>query len=135
MFKFIIVTVILIGAAFGIEPIRAKITPPLVPLFEMMGPVGDKLSNPAKRMAARNEAGMILRKISEEYQLKRTLPSPLGFQTWIKLNVRAGIKAAGLDPWGLPYYFIRENRQITVGSNGPDKTRGSDDDVRVSVPF
>ncbi|MGQ0563068.1 MAG: hypothetical protein ACT443_14480 [Gemmatimonadota bacterium] len=133
MLKFIVGFILLLGAAFGVPSVRARITPPLMPVLEKLGPVGAKLSDPAKKWSARNEANMLIRKLAEDYAEKKELPSALRFQVWIKMNTKLGNQ--GLDPWGRAYWMVHTNHQLTVGSNGPDRERNTSDDVRVTVPF
>lgn len=133
MLKFVLIFIFLTGAAFGVPAIRAKILPPLAPVLDKFGPVGDRMSAPVKKWSARNEANMLIRKLAEDYAEKKELPSPLRFQVWIRQNTKMGNK--GMDPWGRPYYMIHTGGQLTVGSQGPDRTRATADDVRVTVPF
>ncbi|MGQ0815523.1 MAG: hypothetical protein ACT4O1_13880 [Gemmatimonadota bacterium] len=133
MLKFVAIFILIVGAAFGVPAIRARIMPPLLPVFEKLGPVGDAFANPAKKWAARNESNMLIRKLAEDYAEKKQLPSALRFQVWIRLNTKMGSK--GNDPWGRPYYMVHADRKLTVGSNGPDMERNTADDVRVTVPF
>ena len=130
MLKFALIFIVLVGAAFGIPQIRRHVAPPLEPV---LGPIGKKFGDPAKKVAARNEAGMLLRKIAEEYNQNKEVPDPLRFPVWVKMNTKGSRK--GADPWGKPYYMIKENRQLTIGSAGPDMKRSTSDDIRVSVPF
>jgi hypothetical protein len=133
MLKFIIIFIFALGAIFGIPQLRAKAMPLIDPLLTKLGPVGEKISAPSKKWAARNEANILIRKLAEEYNEKKELPDPLSFQPWIRMNTKGGKK--GLDPWGRPYYLMRSGNQITVGSQGPDRRRNSADDVRVTVPI
>lgn len=133
MLKFLLIFIFLVGAAFGIPAVRARITPPLAPLLDRLGPVGRKLSDPAKKIAARNEAGFLLRKLAADYQQNKALPDPLRFRVWMKQNTHGG--KGGLDPWGHPYYMVRAHKKLGVGSQGPDRKRNTADDIRVTVPF
>ena len=135
MFKFLVIFVLLLGAAFGIPPIRNRIAGPLDPVLSKLGPVGEKMQNPVRRWATKNEEMLIIRKLAEHHNQRRDMPSPLGFQGWIKQNFRSGSNDAGLDPWGRPYYLVHTRQRITVGSQGPDRKRDTSDDVRVSVPL
>ena len=134
MFKIIFVVVVLIGAGFGIPQIRDRITPPLAPLLNRLGPIGDAVQNPTKRWAAKNEINLIIRKLAEDHNQNRGIPSPLGFHVWLRQNFRGGINDGG-DPWGRPYYLIHTSSLVTVGSQGPDRQRDTSDDVRLSVPI
>lgn len=131
--KWIVIGLCLIGAAFGIAPIRARILPHLDPVLGRLGPAGEKISAPAKRLAAKNEANILLRRLAQDHADRKELPDPLSFQTWVRLNTKGGKR--GLDPWGHPYYLVRGNHQMTVGSHGPDRKRNTRDDVRASAPI
>jgi hypothetical protein len=133
MLKFLVILILIIGAAFGIPRVREKIMPPLLPLLEKLGPVGDKLQAPVKKWAASNEAHILLRKLAADYGQNKELPSPLRFQIWIKQNTRGG--KGGMDPWGRPYYMIHRAHELVVGSPGPDRIRNTADDVRASAPL
>jgi Type II secretion system (T2SS), protein G len=39
------------------------------------------------------------------------------------------------DPWGTQYYLVVGRRDFTVGSSGPDRTQGTDDDLTVKRPL
>lgn len=133
MLKFVVIFILILGAAFGVPSIRARISPPLLPVLEKLGPVGDKLQAPVKKWAASNEAHVLLRRLAADYAQNRTLPSPLRFQIWIKQNTKSG--KGGMDPWGRPYYMIHRAHELVVGSPGPDRIRDTADDVRAKAPL
>jgi hypothetical protein len=132
MLKIIGIVILALGAAFGIPSVREKISPVLAPVTNRFGGVGDKMGEPAKKWAAKNEANVLLRKLAQEHSMGKELPTPLNFITWVKTNTKAGKR--GMDPWGRPYYLIRGATVITVGSPGPDRTRNTADDVRATAP-
>jgi hypothetical protein len=131
MLKYLIIIIFLLGAGFGIRPIRARLMPYFAPVIEKLGPVGRKITAPAKRWSTKNEERVLLQKLAEQHADHRELPSPLEFQTWMRIYTHGGNH--GLDPWGHPYYLVHENHQITVGSQGPDRLRNTADDVRTSA--
>jgi hypothetical protein len=131
--KTFLIVLLLIGAAFGIPPIRNRIIGPLDPVLSKLGPIGEKIATPAKRWEAGQEATLIIRRISENRQINKPVPTPLTFQGWLKANVR-GLKRDGMDPWGHPYYYIHTRQNMTVGSQGQDRLRDTPDDVRITVP-
>lgn len=133
MWKILIIVVLLLGAGFGIPQARGKISPVVSPVLDKLGPVGDALSRPAKRWAAKSEITILIRKLAEEHAERKELPSPIDFPRWIKSVTRGSNK--GLDPWGHPYYLVHTEHDVTVGSQGPDRKRNTPDDIRVRVPF
>jgi hypothetical protein len=132
--KAILIIILLIGAAFGIPAIRNRIVGPLDPILSKLGPIGEAVQTPTRRWTANQEAMLITRRIAEDHNLRKPGPSPLSFQNWVKANVR-GLKADGMDPWGRPYYFIQTRQNMTVGSQGQDRLRDTEDDVRLTVPL
>jgi len=53
---------------------------------------------------------------------------PDGFEGWL----RRDYSGSELDPWGNLYYLARGRRDYTVGSMGPDRVQGTDDDMTVT---
>jgi hypothetical protein len=132
--KVFLFIILLIGAAFGIPKIRNRIVGPLDPVLSKLGPIGEAVQTPTRRWSAGQEAMLITRKLGEFRNLNKPLPSPLNFQRWLHANVR-GLTRDGMDPWGLPYYFIHTRQNMTVGSPGQDRKRDTEDDVRITVPL
>lgn len=130
MLKVIGIVILALGAGFGIPSVRAKLVPVFAPITNKFGGVGDKMGEPAKKWAAKNEANVLLRKLAEEQTRGKPMPTPTEFTTWVKANTKAGKK--GMDPWGRPYYLIKTGGSVTVGSPGPDQTRNTPDDIRVT---
>jgi hypothetical protein len=131
MWKFVIIIIFLLGAGFGIPKTRARLMPFFAPVIEKLGPVGRKITAPAKRWSAKNEETVLLQKLQDQHADHKELPTPLEFQTWMHIYTHG--ENRGLDPWGHPYYLIHEQHQITVGSQGPDRVRNTADDVRTSA--
>ena len=135
MVKYVVIFIFILGAAFGIPAIRNRIAGPLDPVLSKLGPIGEKIQTPTRRWATKNEEMLIIRKLAEQHNQQKEMPSPLAFQSWIKQNFKGRGTEAGLDPWGRPYYLIHTRNQITVGSQGADRRRETPDDIRVSVPL
>lgn len=131
--KALLIIVLLIGAAFGIPQIRNRIAGPLDPLLSRLGPIGEAVQTPTRRWQANQEMTFILRRITEDRNLRKPLPSPHNFQRWLIANVR-GVKNGGNDPWGQPYYYILTRTTMTIGSQGQDMQRDTEDDLRLSAP-
>lgn len=65
----------------------------------------------------------------------RDLPPAAGFKAFVDKGL-PNYRNAGTDPWGTPYYLKRDRFNYRVGSAGPDKLMGTDDDiVSTARPF
>ena len=129
--KFLIVLIIGLGVIFGVPSLRARVMPKIEPVLTKLG-IGDRLANPIKRRTAENELRVVVQKLEEGILEKRKkLPTEKTFPQWVYVNTR--LSKRGVDPWGSKYYLSRVGQQMTVGSNGPDLTRDTPDDVRLPV--
>jgi hypothetical protein len=63
----------------------------------------------------------------------RETPDMRTFPRWMKERVVT--KNQGKDPWNHPYYLVRVGTMLTVGSVGEDGQRGTEDDIKKSIPF
>jgi hypothetical protein len=124
--KAILIILVLLGAAWSIPEVRSRT---YEPAFKRLGPTGEKLLAPTYRAGARSQANHMFRIMSLDRDQGRPLPEPQTFQRWIRSRLG---EEATLDPWGSPYYMERERSMITIGSPGPDRRRGTDDDIRVT---
>lgn len=118
MFKAILILAAAFAAALYFPTSRAY-------LAEKAGPV----VNPWLARATENE----LRKIAGEMRrLSRNnitpLPDRRGFRSWVNRNYS---QDGDLDSWGTPYEMRETRREIVLLSLGPDKLRGTDDDIEV----
>lgn len=132
MWKIAFFLVFALGATLTIPALRQKAAPYFAPVTSKLAPITDKFVQPTKRWSAKNEAGALLHKLSEDDAQKKELPSALSFPVWVRTHSKN--ERRGNDPWGRPYYLINDPHQITVGSSGPDRRRNTPDDIRVSAP-
>jgi hypothetical protein len=128
MFKVFFILLVVILAVTTIPAVRNRVAPPI---SRALGPTGEKIATPVKRWKAENGAKTLLRELQAETTAGRKLPQPFEFAGWAVRELRD--PEAGTDPWGSPY-FLKPGRGSTmiVGSPGPDKKKGTPDDVEVS---
>jgi hypothetical protein len=81
---------------------------------------------PVYRWEAKNRVNELHRVLTRERATGGQLPQPRQFQQFI---VRTEGAPASLDPWGEPYYLETTRTTIRVGSAGPDRVRGTADDI------
>ncbi|HEY8468715.1 MAG TPA: hypothetical protein VIL18_03685 [Longimicrobiales bacterium] len=136
MVKKIFLVLVVLGAAMMTVPaLRAWARPHLEPAF------GDVMNwwsahlrplvDPALRWSATNELRSVLRSLRETWQMGQPLPNPSEFPAYVRQRHLSG--RGGNDPWGTPYYLVVKEDSLIAGSAGPDRERGTADDVLVSV--
>jgi hypothetical protein len=128
----IIAFIVILAVIWAVPPVRERIATATVPALERLGPVGDVLINPMRRMSAKNKARAITRQATIDRNEGRPAPEPQSFRSWI---TRRMPDETGLDPWGRPYWLDRRTGSLTVGSSGPDGIRNTADDVSHTVAF
>lgn len=133
MFKKVFFTIIVLGFAWAWEPTRVRMVIAMRPALERMGPVGHRLIVPVQRYNTQTEISFIADQIQLAKTEGRQTPDARTFQGWMEKNILT--KNRGKDPWDHPYYLIRLGPTLTVGSVGEDGERGTDDDLKKSIPF
>jgi hypothetical protein len=128
--KKILGLIVLLAVIWAVPALRERLAAASVPVLERLGPVGAVVSNPARNYAARNRVEHYTRLLAADRNLGRPLPEPTEFTAWVKRRMP---DASGLDPWGNPYWLRRSVTTVTVGSDGADGTRDSDDDITSTV--
>jgi hypothetical protein len=68
---------------------------------------------------------VVRREARETYQL----PETRSWSTWLTINFSANVS---IDPWGKQYYYQSWPDSFLIRSDGPDRIRGSLDDIVVS---
>lgn len=130
--KFLLIAIVALGLIFAIKPLREKFSFITAPVINKVGPKVENIRGGPKRWATKNELNILLRKVAEQYNETKKLPSSSGFTIWIKTQTRGGNK--GVDAWGSNYYLIHEQGRVILGSRGPDKLRNTPDDIKVTAP-
>ncbi|HEX7089840.1 MAG TPA: hypothetical protein VF192_06870 [Longimicrobiales bacterium] len=133
--KIFLVLVVLGGAMMTVPALRAWARPHLEPAFgdvmDWWGAHLRPLVDPALRWSARNELRSVVRSLKEASQIGQPLPNPSEFRAYVTQRHLSG--RGGNDPWGTPYYLVVTEDSLIGGSAGPDRERGTADDVLVSI--
>lgn len=132
MIRKMLVVIVLLGFAWSYPPLRQRMVLAMAPAFELLGPVGDRVAQPARRWKAESDITFIM----QQFQLEKTegRASPKGqreFETWMARKQSAGDK--GRDPWGQYYWMKRADKAVTVGSHGPDMEPNTPDDITQTI--
>ena len=132
MIKKIIIGAVLLGFAWSLPPVRARVAIALAPAFDRLGPVGDWLKQPMLEYRAETDVKFLIDQLQMERTEGRTLPTNTrAFNDW--MGRRAGAGERGKDPWGNLYWMKKSGGATTVGSNGPDGIVNTSDDIRRSA--
>jgi hypothetical protein len=121
------VVLVALGLAWSLPEVRVRTWDPVL---ERMGPVGEWVSGPFRRAGARSDADRLLRTLIADHQQGHALPEPRRFSQWAARRYSEG--SMEFDPWGTPYFLERSGNRLTVGSAGPDRQRGTVDDIRAT---
>ena len=87
---------------------------------------------PLQRWSAEEEMARVSRNVVEHERLTGRLPVGEEWLGW--LEYRYSSPELRSDPWGSVYQLEVLPDSVVVISFGPDRTRATDDDVRVTAP-
>lgn len=96
------------------------------PLRERARPQIEFALNPLYRWEAKNRVNEIYRVLERERAQGGAIPLPQNFNTFLVERDGAG---AAVDPWNVPFFLVATRRSYHVGSAGPDRQRGTADDI------
>lgn len=131
--KKILALIVILAAVWAIPVARQNIGAAALPLLNKLGPVGESIANPVRNFQAKNQAAFFLRILNDDVTEGRQLPDPRRFGEWM---LQRTPREEHLDPWGNPYWMRRSGRStVTIGSNGADGVRDTDDDVTDTATF
>lgn len=132
MIRKILVVVVVLGFAWSYPPMRQRMMLAMSPAFELLGPVGDRMAQPARRWKAESDITFIMQQFQLEKTEGRKSPATQrDFEVWMLRKQSAGDK--GKDPWGQLYWLKRANNTVTVGSHGPDHEPNTADDITQTI--
>ena len=98
----------------------------------MLLDVAEPIVVPIVRWSSEEEMQQIARNVVEHERLTGQLPAGSAWLGW--LDYRYPSSDVTLDPWGTVYQLEVSRDSVWVLSFGPDRTRRTDDDFRVSAP-
>jgi hypothetical protein len=124
--KKILVLVIILALIWAVPGARERIGGAALPVLDRLGPAGEWLATPVRNLKARGQTKFFLRQLRDDATEGRELPDAARFADWLQRRVP---REEHDDPWGRPYWLNREGRAFSVGSDGADGVRGTDDDV------
>ena len=130
--KKLVAAVLLLAIIWAIPAVRNRLTVAILPVLEKLGPVGDRIANPARAYKARTQEAFYIRMLEDDDTEGRALPDERNFQQWVDRRMP---QETGIDPWGRRYWLKRRGTTFTIGSDGPDGQRNTADDVTQVITF
>ncbi|HEX6908739.1 MAG TPA: hypothetical protein VF142_00010 [Longimicrobium sp.] len=115
MSRIVWILIFLLAAVLLVRPLRERARPQI-----------EFALNPIYEWEAKNRVNSIYRVLERARAEGTPLPRPRDFQRF--LTEREGADAA-LDPWGQPFFLVRERRSFRVSSAGPDRRANTADDI------
>jgi hypothetical protein len=97
-------------------------------LLDVAGPV----VVPLARWSTEEEMAQVARNVVDQERLTGVLPKGEAWLEW--LRARYASTDMMQDPWGSTYQLESSRDSIWVLSQGPDRTRNTEDDFRVATP-
>jgi hypothetical protein len=118
---FFIALLLFVGAVAIIPRLREQVLPVVQSMLDSRR--SDEANTRIEEISA-----LMVRRVHE-------VPPPAQFKAFVDKGL-PNYRNAGTDPWGTPYYLRRDKFNAWVGSAGPDKIQGTDDDILSnSVPL
>jgi len=94
--------------------------------------VAEPLVLPIMRWSTEEEMAQVARNVAEHERLTGEVPTGARWLEW--LGFRYASEEIHTDPWGSVYQLELSSDSVRILSFGPDRTRGTGDDFRVSYP-
>ena len=98
----------------------------------MLMDVAEPVVLPVLQWSTEEEMATVGRNAVDHERLTGALPAGSAWLDW--LQYRYVSDDARTDPWGSTYQLEASNDSVWTLSYGPDRTRGTEDDFRVSTP-
>jgi hypothetical protein len=115
MSRIIWILVFALAAVLFVKPLRERASPHI-----------EFALNPVYKWDTKNRVNELVRLIERERATGGMVVTPRDFEKF--LSNREGADAIR-DVWGQPYFMEANKRTMRVGSAGPDRTRGTVDDI------
>jgi len=116
--KLIMAAFVALAVGMAIPSTRARIADSTTPIKDEIG----------RRLVPRRIQTMA---DQLDVRLGRGERLPERFDAWLRRDY-SGVPE---DPWDMQYYIIVGRRDYTVGSMGPDRVQGTEDDLTVKRPL
>lgn len=131
--KKILIAIVVLALIWAIPSVRSRVATTAIPMLERLGPVGAAVLNPVRRSATHHEVVGIARVMRDDKEEGKPLPDETqNFTDWLRRRI---VHEDGKDVWGTPFWIRLTGITVQVGSSGPDRKRGTKDDVTHTTKF
>lgn len=86
----------------------------------------------AKSTMVKYEMSSLAKTIQAKAYGKNIIPTPENFRQYVRDSMQSS-RDPSLDLWDMPYKFERKGKLGVIVSYGPDKKKGTSDDIRHEV--
>jgi hypothetical protein len=93
---------------------------------EYLKPHVEQVLNPVYVWSANSRVTDFHRRLEADMERGRQVPSDSALHVYLE---RAFPGVDLTDPWGTPYFLANEHNSVRVASAGPDRARGTADDI------
>lgn len=130
--KALLLLIIFAGASASVPALRERVKPRVQPVWSYVAREAGTAFEPVLRWSAEQEAQGIARDLRRREAAFLRIPQPGELQEFLARQHYSPRR--GIDPWGTPYALILKDDSILIVSAGPDRRRGTPDDMRQGVP-
>ncbi len=130
MGRYLFYLLIGIGAITSVPALRTRAEGPASAAYAHVAPLLRRVSDPVRMNITQRELKVIATKLKELHDSDSPMPSPRSFSSWVKESV-----TVGTDAWGSEYFLKFDHGTSIIGSPGPDKERGTADDILLQLPW
>ena|SRR5881394_2222514 len=128
MFKMILFILVAIGIIMSVPKLRERAGVALQPAVDKVAPHLKPITDPMKKVHTSDHETEILGGLRQDHIQGRQLPED-DFQGWLKAH------QYGRDGWDRPFWMLRRNDSLFVGSNGSDGVKNTPDDMVAGMPW
>lgn len=112
----VLLVLLLAAAALASPDVRGRVKPYVQPALD-----------PVYEWSTRSRVKEIARMIQTDRAAGRSTPTPKNFPQFLERRYPG--EGGVTDPWGTPYYLLKQRAGTSVGSAGADGVRGTADDI------
>ncbi len=123
MFRIILIVLVVAAIIMSIPALKSRAKTAIDPVEDKIAPHMSFATDPMKKVRTSDKESNILGMLKQDHIQGHKTPEPDEFKQWLK------DRQVEPDGWGSTYYMFQKNDSIFIGSFGPDKIRGTPDDL------
>lgn len=115
IWKLVGILVLVIGVVLSVPSLRQEVRPQI-----------EYVLRPVYKWNTKNRVNEIHRTLDRQRAMGQPVPNARTFSAFLEQEEGKG---AAQDAWGEPYFLLAQRKSYRVGSKGPDRLRGTPDDI------